>query len=541
MCPQIPSAQFWEMVGIWNSTCHTCHTECLSATNSALPTRVIDVGETGEGPTLIVSEGRLGQWVALSHCWGDIQLVKSTSASLPGLSRRLCLSELPILFRDAIAVTRQLGYRYLWIDSLCILQDSPQDWRNESANMGYIYGNSALTIAAEGCKDSQTGLFDCANDGRASYLAGQVMTPISFSNGQNPLSGHIFCGNREMARSKFRGPLSTRAWTLQENILSTRILRFSRSKVWWQCREMQQNEGIPRGNGRISSNQWTSFTIKPTKFSERAALQSVGNVTLDPLWQWREIVNDFTSRHITFSKDKFPAISAMARHFARETGQKYKAGLWSNDMHRGLLWSSMAPGATKADQYLAPSWSWASVDFEKMYFSGPIPDGLEFVYQNGLYYHRLGEHIADIVEVSVENVDDDEFGQVISGKMVIEAPCQTICSCDVPPSFFDCYVQGNSRDISYGCSLSVEAIRDCNAKVIAGLKCVEATTTIHEELLYLHVASHGDPSWNRVALALLLKGVEGNNNSIFQRVGLGMLREPVRTDSLWPTRRVTIV
>jgi hypothetical protein len=143
----------------WFQSCLEAHAECSENTGSPklLPTRVIDIGlpNSNTSPVLLVSNGCFGDWITLSYCycWGSFDSVKTTTATLKEHQASLPFESLPPLFRDAILLTRRFNYRYLWINALCILQDSEPDWRAEAANMGYIYRNSALTIAAECSSD----------------------------------------------------------------------------------------------------------------------------------------------------------------------------------------------------------------------------------------------------------------------------------------------------------------------------------------------------------------------------------------------------
>jgi Heterokaryon incompatibility protein (HET) len=120
----------------------------------ALPTRVIDVGPSDASiePRLIISKGRDGAYIALSHRWGAPDLSKpqltTTAANLPAMIEKIPLESMPLNYKDAVITTRKLSFRYLWIDSLCIIQDSMQDWEAESAKMGEVYQNAQLTIAA---------------------------------------------------------------------------------------------------------------------------------------------------------------------------------------------------------------------------------------------------------------------------------------------------------------------------------------------------------------------------------------------------------
>lgn len=113
------------LVSQWIHECVNSHPACGPGHDKPLPTRVIDVGS--RVPKLITAGGRIGRWVALSHCWGGNIAESTTTKNLGARLSKLVTRDLPKNFQDAISITRWLGYRYLWIDSLCILQDSKTD------------------------------------------------------------------------------------------------------------------------------------------------------------------------------------------------------------------------------------------------------------------------------------------------------------------------------------------------------------------------------------------------------------------------------
>lgn len=145
------SKRFFEMISTWIKDCQDNHSACKSTTScGTLPTRVIDVGSPDgrTEPRLYETSGEPGDYIALSHCWGGAQPLRTTKETICSLKTCIPWAELPNTFQDAIKVTRGLGIRYLWIDSLCIIQDDAQDWEREAANMAVIFEAAYLTIAA---------------------------------------------------------------------------------------------------------------------------------------------------------------------------------------------------------------------------------------------------------------------------------------------------------------------------------------------------------------------------------------------------------
>ena len=153
----------------WLRNCAENHDECHSSREPPnwQPTRILDLGDPAEplSPRLLrgdqVPEGV--EYVTLSHCWGTSQPLKLQSSNIHQLSTSIPTSSLPKTFLDATVIARNLSQRYLWIDSLCIIQDSQSDWAQESSRMGSIYGNAIFNIAATALSHCQGGCY-CLGD-----------------------------------------------------------------------------------------------------------------------------------------------------------------------------------------------------------------------------------------------------------------------------------------------------------------------------------------------------------------------------------------
>ncbi|EUC41130.1 hypothetical protein COCMIDRAFT_61418, partial [Bipolaris oryzae ATCC 44560] len=134
----------------WLRSCSEKHPQCSPLGDRPLPTRVIDVGDKNSSRIrLVVSHGRLDRYIALSHCWGHSEPITTTKDNLDRhINEGVEIGDLPQTFRDAIEVVRALGFRYLWIDCLCIIQQDGEDWQREVTRMPEVYGNAAMTIAS---------------------------------------------------------------------------------------------------------------------------------------------------------------------------------------------------------------------------------------------------------------------------------------------------------------------------------------------------------------------------------------------------------
>ena len=355
----------------WLENCKQNHPECLPGPLPPLPTRVIFVGSSEKDLRLHVTENEKARYTALSHCWGKAVMPMLTTCCLDLMKESIPLSCLPKTFRDAIHITRKLGVSYLWIDSLCILQNSSVDWANESAQMDSIYTKAWVTIAADGAPDSRGGCFVGPHD-RVKELA-RIECP-----GPNGFPSHIYVrqgahrpGNTFVAHTTSEVPTSSldgRAWVLQERMLSPRTLLYTSAELAFECYTETRCECEVKALTPYMNSYKKAFVENTV----------MGRVDFSSHHHdWKITLMDYTRRRLTKDRDRLPAISGIAAAFHRATLATYAFGLWREDFLAGLLWLSRPDTrSTKCSQdefdeersvsrrhqtYHAPSWSWASV------------------------------------------------------------------------------------------------------------------------------------------------------------------------------------
>jgi hypothetical protein len=200
-------------------------------------------------------------YVALSHCWGNADILSLSTHNLEEFYNEIMFHELPLNFQQAVQVTLSLGFHHLWIDSLCIIQNSAEDWSSEAPRMGSLYANAVCTISATASSNPHGGLYtrrgslgDCAllADSRS------VLLVRSWGRADNALEV-LF---REKVENS---PVTTRGWTFQENILTQRVLHYAQGIVLFECNTMRASEfhgsGVPyarrlniRADGRLHSS-----------------------------------------------------------------------------------------------------------------------------------------------------------------------------------------------------------------------------------------------------------------------------------------------
>lgn len=292
------------------------------------------------------------QYVALSYVWG--QGDKSHQTQRDNVLKRTSDAgieegDLPKTIKDAIQLTRDLGLQYIWVDSLCIVQDSGSSFRLNAANMDLIYGNAYLTI--------------CAADGEDAHEGLAALDP---KRADEPLWAEY----REEIRLQVTRPSESvihasvwnqRAWTFQERILSRRCLVFAGRRVYFQCRSSNMSEDIHRdANGRGLSMDMTNSPLRTLKEMQPR-----------PIKFYMTCVSLYTGRHLTYAKDIIPAFEGVSNFMQNRMHgplAKFIYGLPPSHFDLALLWEPLSAqkrrypssnAGTQVGELELPSWSWA--------------------------------------------------------------------------------------------------------------------------------------------------------------------------------------
>lgn len=350
---------------------HEClknHPKC-SYYVSKLPTRVIDVGlDERDEPYLHISNDQLASYVALSHCWGGSSPVATTSSTLDAMQQGIPMKDLPKTFKEAVEVTRVLGIRYLWIDSLCIIQDSAEDWEREAVDMRNVYANCYVMIAADGSSNCYGGCFPETTKSQTFSIPAdgpggrQSKLYYRLSNILHDDQGEV-CHRLHDTQSEFKPrALDTRGWTLQERLLAPRVLHFDKTEIGWECASRRACECQIVPTQLDMDSRFKNLTINiPNSQTDGGE---------EKRWFWSNIVEQFTHRSLTRYTDSLPALSGLASFMSSSPENEYLCGLWRDKLSGFLMWKvdyphihaqRLADMPGRHDAYHAPSWSWASV------------------------------------------------------------------------------------------------------------------------------------------------------------------------------------
>ncbi|XTI86414.1 heterokaryon incompatibility protein-domain-containing protein [Cenococcum geophilum] len=330
---QVRKTIYIPLVKGWLRTCQQNHPECTKR-RTELPSRVIDVGDRpGEELSLCVTKHGSAPYIALSHCWGGPELPKTTRENYASRQKVILLKELPRSFQDAVHVTRGLGFRYLWIDSLCVIQGDKDDWEVESSRMAQVYNDAVLVIGADQAKDSTQG-----------FLFTGRYCPNKDGTWSNVHSRQFKLLHRDLCRVS---PLATRGWTLQEQFLSRRMVHFVGRELVWECRTAAWCECMEIDNMQKDDMDRSGETLGQKHRLESDLSKDKG--------LWHSMIQQYHARDLTYPSDFLSALSGIATYLQQQySAGKYCAGLWGPSLGE-LLWYNETGNARRAMPYRAPT------------------------------------------------------------------------------------------------------------------------------------------------------------------------------------------
>lgn len=350
------------------------------------------------------------RYAALSHCWGQNQPLRTTKSTISVYTQSIDWNALPVVFQDAITVARRLDLRYIWIDSLCIVQDDPDDWAAESVKMGRIYSNAYIVIAA-----SQS------RDGADSFLAPRrpIRTPLELSLALPGASPRKILARPIIVTGLSNEYLDSRAWTYQEQRLATRLLRYTSGEMVFQCRTRWYRCECGSSHKAVTTRELYQMALfgrycEPIDSSHPA----------DYIFrQWQGMVSTYSMRSLTRESDRLPAMSGIADLVQNATKSRYLAGLWVDNLMEDLCWSVEPKTAVCADEdlaitgflshrasseYRAPTFSWSSINVGVISYE--------------LNHHPALDPVAVVLDAKCDlKKEANPLGEVTSGFLTLEA------------------------------------------------------------------------------------------------------------------------
>ncbi|EWY80752.1 hypothetical protein FOYG_16677 [Fusarium oxysporum NRRL 32931] len=358
--PDLPvpgSMEQFQLFQEWLQTCSNTHDHTrplsLSVGNSNnLPTRVVDVGDGSNLPIHLTVSGDMesATYFALSHRWGDDSthhVGRTLIANHDDRYNSISWHELPLNFKDAIEVTRGLGVRYLWIDSLCIVQDDNDDWARESVRMEEVYSNAQCVLAASSANSSQEGFLR------------RTSPSLPFITLQSP-EGNISYISKNIDNFRVdvdEAVLNTRGWTLQERALARRTIHFTKNQVYFECSKGVQCESLIRW-----TNEKASLLGDSSFPASVEARYKGGRVMLV-----QALYNQYSKRTFWDAQDRPIAISGLEKRLTTVFNTRGGYGVFETFLERSLLWKKVVTtGSLRLIKFPkdrnVPSWSWMAYD-----------------------------------------------------------------------------------------------------------------------------------------------------------------------------------
>ncbi|KAI8951064.1 heterokaryon incompatibility protein-domain-containing protein [Xylaria longipes] len=381
---------------------------CIPRNNesaSFLPSRLVDLVDHSNSVGLTVKKTQglaIPTYVCLSYGWGGPQALRCETHRLDSRGNWILpTNDLPATFRDAFRVARKLGYRYIWVDSLCIVQNDEADVEKEILLMPHIYKNSKLTICASIAKSVHDQFLQTRPD------FSQFHIPITLSDRSQ---GTLYLDSYEFAYPPVDENLASRAWALQERLLSPRVLEYGWRTVRWTCSCCNGYSGDTElsavNDGPILTKHEPQYSL--FLYVTPAGFRNFPGSREELFKGWARIVAVYSNLELSDRQDRLAAIGGITQELERITKVPYLTGLWKYErLSSLLLWNITLPAQKlilRPKPNRAPSWSWAAVD-------GPV-----LIHQS--------EEVADGFEIVSSSVSGG-FSKTARGSIIIEGPSRT--------------------------------------------------------------------------------------------------------------------
>ena len=337
---------------------------------------------------------------------------------------------MPRTFQDAVTVTRELGFRYLWIDSLCIIQDSREDWAQECGRMQQVYELAAVTISAACADGPEAGFL------RSRHFAPSACVPFPDSSNRHRIAEdlcidtYIIDSERAVIKDS---PLGRRGWIVQERFLSPRTLYYGDEYLHFICRSEEYFE-----------HRWQKTRLDiPRYISDIYGTDPTAADEENQLYQdWQDLIIYFSKTELSVVTDKLPAISGLAMKFSKRLNDTYVAGFWRGFIVNSLLWDVLHEGQPISregrnelgvDQvkrpYTAPSWSWASQD-QAIGSTTPFR----------VLHSGCPTVTVEVEDIRIDLATSNPFGEVRSGELVLSGPVLSMRAEQVSTAKIDLFV-----------------------------------------------------------------------------------------------------
>ncbi|KAF1843088.1 HET-domain-containing protein [Cucurbitaria berberidis CBS 394.84] len=529
-----------DLAKAWFERCTKSHGAACSLEKAvAFPTRLIYIPRDDPSRLkLCVTQGMRGQYVTLSYCWGKGNFFKTLSTNMEELQSSFEAETLPETLRDAVRLTHRMGFEWLWIDSLCILQDDFPDWSRESSRMAQIYGNAAFTICADSTRSTDDGIFR-QRDVLQSHQFGR----------DSAFRLQALCkpwGNMP------QHPLYSRGWAFQERMLSSRNLHFLNGQIAWECNTtLYMEEFRARINHPAVHFTKNLFTKYFHQQRLPAGTEPAEGASIPRIAAWNSIVQEMAVRMFTFDSDRLAAISGMASALQIPDMGTYFAGVWSRNPFLSMAWFMRFPQSVPKS-YKGPSWSWVWTQRQIVWHDDTWCEDELFKSEANADWKSWDEAFGPrLLEQKMIYKGVDPKGEVLEGShLVMTGYCRPIYVAEIPDTDSDDNFQAVAGSVKLqnerGSRVCMDVKRNNWNSVSSFIKDfsdAEAeidAKSVKEYLCVQIVRELKRRDWNPKILALVLEEVDDANGQAFRRVGLLDL-DADASEEQWEKRTLKLV
>jgi hypothetical protein len=375
---------------------------------------------------------------------------------------------------------------------MCIVQNDPIDWAEQSADMASIYQGAYMTICATGSQDDNGGCY-------SGVPPSSQPQPLQVRK-RNGMEYEVYVSAVGLEKRHVphwnqsadddvavNFPLLQRGWTYQERLLSKRLIHFAKGELMWECAEFSDCEcsAEPPGQNSLFKNRVDKKNHQEALYEDENRLKRY----------WNEIVMVYSGLHLSFGKDRLPALSGVAKQMLHSRkGDQYLAGMWKKSIVYDLCWRSWKGESRRPVSYRAPSWTWASLD-------GAFNFDTSIKSKSG----EFEDFHAKCVQVVINPLGPDPTGEVASGYIILEAACRKGILTKNQGLFY------NSPQWCLDANgAQVDCWLDCESDLSSG------AVKLGDSLLCLWL---GAVSYGRDFGLMLKQRGEENGERVYQRVG----------------------
>ena len=514
---QADSAECFDVAKGWLERCTRSHgAACALAADVDLPTRLVHIPRDDPSQLkLCLTRKKQGRYVALSYSWGTGNTYKTTAKSIDRLRSGFRTADLPKTLQHAVTIAHKMDFEWIWINQLCILQDSNEDWSLESSRMAEVYGNSAFTICADSSSSTEDGIF----------------------HDRTVLQSHPFGPDFAMCLQTIctpwsdmvNHPLYHRGWAFQERVLSARNLHFLQSQIAWECNTTLYLE---EGRGR-HSNPASHFPKHMfTKFYHQRGDVDPNPTEFDIITRmgaWNSILQEMAVRQLTNGTDKLPSISGLAAAVETPEMGEYLAGVWAHNPFISMAWFPRYP-QKQPKVYGSPSWSCRWTDLQIVWYYdtwlGSDDKSTDVISDWTLWNDRYGPRLE---HHNIIHMNEDKKGRVKEGSsLTMTGHCRSIYVANLPHSNFDhnfnevMWAIGEINNSAHSVCMD-ERLGDDVCSFTADFASVDQQydrENVREYLCVQIVRERKERGKNPKIIGLVLERVKDSAEEAFRRVGL---------------------